>query len=376
MARKHIDGVDSATVARGRGVPHNPANRFERLWLEPLEGANERTTTAYMHDATRTIVARNISPDIPFDTSLNPYRGCEHGCVYCYARPTHEYLGFSAGLDFETRILVKTAAPELLRRELESKRWSPQVLSLSGVTDPYQPIERRLELTRRCLQVLAEFRNPVAIVTKNELVTRDLDILGRLAERGAAIVYVSVTTLDDELCGAMEPRTSRPARRIRALQQIAAAGIPCGVMVAPVVPGLTDHEMPAILQAAGRAGATRASYATLRLPGAVADIFEGWLQSRSAARRRKVMARIRSLRNGRRNDPRFETRMQGEGAFAEQIAALFAASCRRLGLNARRLPLSTKSFRRSGQQRLPLVDITSEDARAVQSAGATMHNTD
>ncbi len=237
MARKRIDSVAPATVPRGRGVPHNPANRFERLRLQPLEGPPESVATTYLHDTARSVVARNISPDVPFDASLNPYRGCEHGCVYCYARPTHEYLGFSAGLDFETRILVKTAAPDLLRRELGSKRWTPQVLSLSGVTDPYQPIERRLELTRRCLEVLVEFRNPVAMITKNELVTRDLDLLRRLAAHRAAVVYVSVTTLDDELCGAMEPRTSRPARRIRALQRIADAGVPCGVMVAPVVPG-------------------------------------------------------------------------------------------------------------------------------------------
>ncbi len=249
---------------------------------------------------------------------------------------------------------MKLTAPELLRKELAERRWKPQVLSLSGVTDPYQPIERRLELTRRCLRLLAEFRNPVAIVTKNELVSRDLDILTELAGHRAAAVYVSITTLDDELCGAMEPRTSRPARRLRALQRIAAASVPCGVMVAPVIPGLTDHEIPAILHAAASAGATRAGYTTLRLPGAVADIFEAWLQSRSPPRRRKVLGRIRSLRGGRRNDPRFGHRMQGEGAFAEQIGAVFSTACRRLGLNRAREPVSATAFRRSAQERLPL----------------------
>lgn len=354
MARKHSDSVASAKGPHGRGVRHNPPNRFENLRIESLEAPVGGVSTQYMRDSTRSIIARNNSPDVPFDASLNPYRGCEHGCVYCYARPTHEYLGFSAGLDFETRILVKVSAAELLRKELASPGWQPQVLSLSGVTDPYQPIERRLEVTRRCLQVLADFRNPVAIVTKNELVARDLDLLGELATHRAAMVFVSITTLDDDLCGAMEPRTSRPARRLEALRRITAAGVPCGVMVAPVVPGLTDHEMPAILQAAAAAGATQAAYTTLRLPGAVADIFETWLQSRSPARRGKVMARLRSLRGGRRNDSRFGRRMQGEGAFAKQISAVFSTACRRVGLNRARRSLSTASFRRSGQQQLPL----------------------
>ena len=214
--------------------------------------------TQFFKDHSQTIIARNDSPDVGFDASLNPYRGCEHGCIYCYARPTHEFLGFSAGLDFESKIMVKEDAPELLRAELSSPKWQPQVIFMSGVTDCYQPVERKLKLTRRCLEVLAEFRNPVFIVTKNQLVTRDTDLLAELARHQAAAVWLSITTLDSDLRKVMEPRTSPPAARLAAIRELAAAGIPVGVNVAPVIPGLTDHEMPAILQAAAEAGATSA----------------------------------------------------------------------------------------------------------------------
>ncbi len=351
---------------RGRGAPDNPLGRFERLAVVPeppdepwptddetdegADAARRRIPTELLRDASRSIIARNDSPDIPFDASLNPYRGCEHGCVYCYSRPTHEYLGFSAGLDFETRILVKEDAPELLRRELTAPSWTPQMLALSGVTDPYQPVERRLRITRRCLEVLAELRHPVGVITKNRLVTRDLDLLAELAHHHAAAVTLSVTTLDPELAARMEPRASHPRDRLKAIAEVAAAGVPVTVSVAPIIPGLNDHEIPAILEAAAAAGATGAGWVLLRLPGAVAGLFERWLEEHYPERKEKVLGRLRSLRGGRLNDPRFGRRMRGEGTWAEQIAALFAGARRRLGLDGPRPELSTAAFRRPGEQ--------------------------
>ena len=262
----------------GRGSAENPPNRFEHTtyqrdveWNEPDDPAPK---TQFYRDASASIITRNESPDVGFEASINPYRGCEHGCIYCYARPYHEYLGLSAGLDFETKIVVKENAPELLRCELSSPKWKPQPLAMSGVTDPYQPIERRLQLTRQCLQVLVEFRNPVAIVTKNLLVTRDIDLLADLARDNAAAVFLSVTTLDADLARIMEPRTAQPAARLRAIKELTNAGVPVGVMVAPVIPGLTDHELPAIVKAAADAGARFAGMVPVRLPYAVADLFQ------------------------------------------------------------------------------------------------------
>lgn len=334
---------------RGRAASDNPRNRFESVHRIDDVTGERQVATELIADASRSIVARNDSDDIPFETSLNPYRGCEHGCAYCYARPTHEYLGFSAGLDFETRLVVKHEAPRLLHRELSRPRWQPQVLAMSGVTDPYQPIERELEITRGCLAVLAEFRNPVAVITKNELVIRDLDLLGELAAHRAAGVMLSITTLDPALARSMEPRTSQPARRLRALEHLAAAGIPCGVMIAPVIPGLNDHEIPAILQAAAERGARAAGYIMLRLPGAVAPIFDDWLQRQLPDRRGKILERVRDLRGGRLNDSRSGTRMRGEGPYARQVEALFRGGLRRAGLSPERLDLSTAAFRRRGQ---------------------------
>ena len=265
-ASKAVSSESTST----RGAASNPANRFEQIHLERDEDWNPEEdalpTTKFFHDRTQKILSSNDSPDIGFTYSLNPYRGCEHGCIYCYARPFHEYLGFSSGLDFETRILVKEDAPELLRRELTSPRWQPKLLALCGVTDAYQPIERTLQITRRCLPVLAEFRNPVGVITKNHLVTRDRDILCGLAGFDAAAVFLSITTLDRELARVLEPRASQPEGRLAALRELSQAGIPVGVMVAPTIPGLTDHEMPAILQAARDAGARFAGYVLLRLP--------------------------------------------------------------------------------------------------------------
>jgi DNA repair photolyase len=349
---------DVATGSHGRGAAQNPPNRFERIEVavdpESQDSDEPSPKTQFFKETARTIVATNDSPDVGFDASINPYRGCEHGCVYCYARPTHEYAGFSAGLDFETKILVKQDAPDLLRRELSSPRWTPRTIAISGVTDAYQPIERRLGITRRCLEVLAEFCNPVAIVTKNFLVTRDADLLKRLAEIGAAAVYVSVTTLDPALAGAMEPRASTPARRLEAIEILARERVPVGVMVAPVIPALTDAELPSIVAAAARAGARFGGFIPLRLPHGVADLFADWLERRFPARKKKVLARIRAIRGGRLNDPRFGSRMEGEGIFAEQIEALFRTACRTAGISEHGPTLSAAAFRRPPNPQLSL----------------------
>jgi DNA repair photolyase len=338
---------------KGRGASWNPQNRFETLSYVRDDEAppdEDAPKTVYLRDPSRTIIAKNDSPDVGFETSINPYRGCEHGCIYCFARPTHEYLGFSAGLDFETKIVVKEDAPDLLREELMSKRWVPKTIAISGVTDPYQPIERKLEITRGVLKVLAEFRNPVAMITKNHLVTRDADILGELASFSAASVAVSVTTLSDELHHIMEPRTTTPALRLQAIETLAKAGVPVTVMVAPVVPAITDHEMPAILRAARDAGAVSAGFVVLRLPWAVAPLFEKWLEERFPDRKEKVLNRIRDLRGGKLYDPRWGVRGRGQGIFAEQIGAIFDVTTRKLGLNERDIELSTEHFRRPTAQ--------------------------
>jgi DNA repair photolyase len=267
-------------------------------------------------------------------------------CSYCYARPTHEYLGFSAGLDFETRIMVKERAPELLHAELASPKWKPQVIAMSGVTDCYQPVERRLNLTRRCLEVLAEFRNPTGIVTKNHLVTRDLDVLGELARHRAVAVFISLPTMDTELRKVMEPRTSPPASRLAAIEALSRAGIPVGVLVAPVIPGLTDHEMPGIIAAAAKAGARFAGKTVLRLPYAVAPLFEDWLGRHFPERKEKVLNRIRALRVGKLNNAEFGSRMKGEGIFAGQISQMFHVACRKAGIPENGPELSAAAFRR------------------------------
>jgi DNA repair photolyase len=345
----------SLPVIPGRGTNSNPKNRFETLHVEPdfehidgEEGLLERLAHPPAHyyiDGTKSIIAHNDSPDVGFSYSINPYRGCSHGCIYCYARPTHEYLGFSAGLDFETKILVKDKAADLLRKELASPKWVPQTLSISGVTDCYQPIERKLQLTRQCLQVLAECRNPLCIVTKNQLVTRDIDLLSELATHDAAAVFISVTTLDKDLSQVMEPRTSEPNRRLAAIETLAKAGVPVGVMLAPMIPGLTDHEIPSILKAAADAGAVAAGFVPLRLPYAVAPLFEQWLEQHFPDRKDKVLNRIRSMRAGKLNDSNFGSRMEGFGIFAEQMKAMFDLTKRKVGLDGDGPKLFTDSFR-------------------------------
>ncbi len=343
---------------RGRGSASNPKNRFESLERipDPPEDNDEIPSphTQFFSDTTKSIIAYNDSPDVGFDASVNAYRGCEHGCIYCYARPTHEYLGFSAGLDFETKIMVKEDAPELLRKELSSPRWQPQVLAMSGVTDCYQPVEKKRQLTRRCLEVLLAFRNPVVIVTKNYLVTRDIDILRELARYQCVGVTISLTTLDPKLCSVMEPRASSPARRLAAIKAIAEADIPVGFLQAPMIPGLTDSEAPAIARAAAEAGASFAGYVALRLPFAVKSLFEQWLEQHFPERKEKVINRIRSMRGGKLNDPNFKSRMRGEGIFAEQMAELFELACKKAGINKRWPELTTKNFRAPGSSQLSL----------------------
>ncbi len=344
---------------KGRGTAENPASRFVKIDYEADDTAEAHESglkTVFYEDASQTILARNNSPDIPFDVSINPYRGCEHGCVYCYARPTHEYFELSAGLDFESKIFVKRNAGELLRKQLMAKRWVPQTIGISGVTDPYQPAEKHFRITRSCLQVLAEFRNPVGIVTKNHMVTRDIDYISELAENQAAMVALSITTLDGELARRMEPRASHPQRRLEAIRKLSAAGIPTVVMVAPVIPGLTDHEIPDIIAAAAEAGATHAYYVMLRLPYGIGDLFQSWLGRYYPDRKEKVLNRIRSMRDGKLNISQFHDRMRGNGVFADQINTLFKAACHRagLGLDRPRLTLSKDAFRRPGSVQLKL----------------------
>jgi DNA repair photolyase len=336
---------------RGRGANINPANRFEVLhyetedWCEP-EAETRPLRTQFLRDDSQSIISYNNSPDVGFDASLNPYRGCEHGCAYCYARPTHEYLGFSAGIDFETRIMVKPNAAELLAAELARPSWKPQLLALSGVTDAYQPIERKLRITRSCLRVLADFRNPVIVITKNHLVTRDADYLAELAGISASSVSISITTLDPKLARMMEPRASSPSHRLDAITKLREAHIPIGVNVAPIIPGINEHEIPSIIAAAAKAGALFASYTIVRLPLTVAPVFIDWLENHFPDRKEKVLNRIRSIRNGKLNDPAFGARMRGEGPIAEEIGQIFQVSCRRAGLNRERAELSTSAFRR------------------------------
>ena len=350
-----------------RGAAINPANPFERFHVEEDPAAVEELRridpewdppapkTAFFVDDTQTLITKNDSPDLSFDASLNPYRGCENGCSYCYARKFHEFLGFSSGVDFETKIMVKPKAPQLLRAEMSRKSWKPTKLALSGVTDCYQSVERKLRITRGCLEVLAEFRNPVVVITKNFLVTRDIDVLAELARWQCGAVLISITTLDRELAAAMEPRASGPAMRLRAVRTLADAGVPVGVSVAPIIPGLNDSEIGPILEAARGAGAQFATYSLVRLQGTVADVFTEWLQRNvSAAKKETILARIRESHGGRLSDSRPGLRMTGEGERAAQIGQLFRALARRSGFEGVRPNVVTTHFRRREPGQLEL----------------------
>lgn len=348
-------GSTDLPAHRGRGSSSNTANRFSEMVVEidasELTEADLGSQTRYLDDTSRTVISTNTSPDLGFDASLNPYRGCEHGCSYCYARPTHEYFGLSAGLDFERVILVKKSAPTLLENDLRSPSWRPRPVMLSGVTDPYQPIERRLGITRECLKVLASFKNPVSLITKNALVTRDIDVLSEMATWNGASVTLSITTLDEGLRGALEPRTSTIRNRLNAVKALSEAGVPVGVNMAPIIPGLTDDEIPELLAAAAAAGATHAGFTLLRLPGAVSEIFAQWLDRHAPLRKQKVLNKILAAHAGEADDRRFGKRMTGTGPYAEQVGALFRATRKRLGIPARSQPLEAHHFAVPGRMR-------------------------
>jgi DNA repair photolyase len=302
--------------------------------------------TEVIHDATRSIIARNKSPDISFDQSINPYRGCEHGCIYCFARPTHAYLGLSPGVDFESRLFAKPNAAELLAKELSAPGYVPKVIAMGTNTDPYQPLEKKMRITRSILEVLRAFRNPVAIVTKSPLILRDLDILSEMAAMGLAKAALSVTTLDRKLARSMEPRAGTPARRLQAIRGLCEAGVPAGVMFAPAIPALNDHEMEAVLAAAKDAGARSAGYVLLRLPLEIKDLFREWLEAEVPGRARHVMVLVRSMRGGKDYDSQWNTRMRGTGPYAEMMSRRFHMAVKKLGLNQPGKPLTTNSFRR------------------------------
>ncbi|AVA32874.1 DNA repair photolyase [Cupriavidus metallidurans] len=340
---------------KGRGALSNTESRFDSLSreadaamladLEALHGESPAPRTTIAIEPARTIISRNQSPDVPFDQSINMYRGCEHGCSYCFARPNHAYLGLSPGLDFETKLFAKPNAATLLEQELRKKHYKPSVIALGTNTDPYQPIERKFQLTRGILEVLERFQHPVAITTKSFLVTRDIDILARMARNGLARVFMSVTTLDADIARKMEPRASTPSKRIEGIRLLAEAGVPAGVLFAPVIPALTDYDLENVLKACSEVGATSAGFVMLRLPLEVHGIFIEWLEEHFPGRKQHVLSIIENMRNGKHNDATFTSRMRGTGIFAELVRKRFEIACRRLGLNQERHPLRTDLFR-------------------------------
>jgi DNA repair photolyase len=347
-------GIESVAAARrrGRGAASNMSGRFETLSREDFDdgwGALEDLppfNTVVAHEKPKSVIARNDSPDIAFDRSINPYRGCEHGCVYCFARPTHAFLGLSPGLDFESRLTVKDGAAEVLRREISAASYQPKTIAIGTNTDPYQPIEREHRAMRSILEVLAAAQHPVAIVTKSALVLRDLDLLGPMAAKGLAKVALSVTTLDRDLARAMEPRAATPQRRLDAIEQLAAAGVPTAVMVAPVIPGVTDHEIETILTRAHALGAREAGYILLRLPLETQDLFANWLLENRPDHYRKVMSLLRSTREGKIYDAAWGKRMTGTGPYAWMIGRRFEQACEKIGLNKTKAKLRNDLFLR------------------------------
>ena len=340
---------------KGRGSLSNPAGRFDRTGIEAVddgwvpEEAPESVATSVAPDRARGVISTNDSPDIGFDQSINPYRGCEHGCIYCYARPSHAYLGLSPGLDFETKLFYKQDAAKVLEAELSHPRYVCKPIMLGANTDPYQPVERRLQVTRSILAVLAKCRHPVSIVTKGVLVARDIDLLAELARQNLTSVVMSLTTLDVEVKRTLEPRAASPQARLKIMRQLAEAGVPTGVLVAPVIPAITDHETESILEAAKDAGARMAGYVLLRLPYEVKDLFREWLAQHYPQRASHVMSLVRDARGGRDNDPNFGTRMRGTGPYAELLRNRFKIAARRLGLDSsRNVALETTHFRQPG----------------------------
>ena len=353
-----------AGVIKGRGATFNPAGRFAAQVAAPVDDGwqsdaePDSIATEVRPEAARSIISRNNSPDIPFEQSINPYRGCEHGCVYCYARPSHAYVDLSPGIDFETRLFYKADAARLLRAELSRPGYRCTPIMLGANTDPYQPVEKRLRVTREILEVLLQLRHPVTVITKGTLVLRDLDLLQELAAHNLAHVAVSLTTLDAELKRTLEPRAAAPQARLKVISSMAQAGVPVAVMTAPMIPAVNDAELERLLEAAAAAGATRAGYVLLRLPHEVKDLFRAWLEQHLPLRAAHVMSLVQQARGGRDNDPRFGMRMRGEGPWAQMLRARFQLTCRRLGLNQQRLPqLDTTQFhapRGGGQLELSL----------------------
>lgn len=336
-------------------VELDPAS-FEEIAIVDEDFQAEHPTTKCYVDESQSIISKNSSPDLGFSYSLNPYRGCEHGCSYCYARPYHEYLGFNAGLDFETRLMVKKNAAELLEKELAKPSWVPHSLACSGVTDCYQPIEKEFQITRQCLSVLRDFRNPVGIVTKNALVVRDIEYLQELAGYNASVVAISLTSLDRKLAGKLEPRASRPSGRLDAIRRLRQAGVPVGISLAPVIPGINDHEIPAILEAAKDHGAEFASYSVVRLPYGVKDIFSDWIDRFFPDRKDLILGRIREMRGGDLNNSNFGERMRGAGIIADQIESLFRVAHRKMKYTSKRKDLDTSHFRRLMPGQMELFD--------------------
>jgi DNA repair photolyase len=352
-----LDTTIRFDLLHGRGARSNHVGRYEKQsrvlvddgWDDGWRAEDDAPPplrTEVIYDATRTIIARNSSPDLSFDRSINPYRGCEHGCIYCFARPTHAYLGMSPGIDFESRLFAKPNAAELLAKELSAPGYVPRTMALGTNTDPYQPLEKKMRITRSILEVLRDFRHPVGIVTKSPLVLRDIDILSKMAEMGLAKVAISITTLDRKLARAMEPRAGTPARRLQAIQGLVQAGIPSGVMFAPAIPALNDHEMEHVLSAAADMGARSAGYVLLRLPLEIKDLFREWLETQVPGRAKHVMALVRSMRGGKDYDSQWNTRMKGTGPYAEMMARRFHLAVKKLGLNKPSKPLVINSFRR------------------------------
>lgn len=349
---------------KGRGAQLNPKNRFEKLYIDNSEFDRDfleeeinhpkKVKTVFYKDDSKSIIAKNDSEDVGFDYSINPYRGCEHGCVYCYARPTHEFLGFSLGLDFESKIMVKEDAPKLLEHEFKKKSYIPKLLMFSGNTDCYQPIERKLKLTRELLKVCLEFRNPVSIITKNSLIERDIDILTQLAEKKLVTATLSITTIDKNLAHKMEPRTSSPEMRFNTINELSGNNIPAGVNVAPMIPGLNDNEIPEILQTASQHGASHAGYIMLRLPFSVKEIFITWIKNEFPDRANKIINNIRNMRDGKLDNSEFGERFSGKGEMAEAIKNLFEISCRKYQLNKRPYNLSTEYFRGYANKQMEL----------------------
>ncbi len=365
MMKTTMGGKGKAKSLKGRGTAGNPPGRYEVRKTAPLDPAEEhgatlwdnmeedeppRPATVVTMDTTRTIIARNDSPDIPFDRSINPYRGCEHGCIYCFARPTHAFLGLSPGLDFETRIIAKPDAARLLAAELARPGYRPEVMALGSNTDPYQPVERKMKIARGVLEVLAAHQHPVAIVTKSDLVLRDADLLSAMAQKQLASVMISITTLDPALARRMEPRAAAPHRRVETIRALSKAGIPTGVLASPIIPGLNDTEIERILEACAHAGARSAGYTLLRLPYEVKDLFREWLNEHYPLRAARILSLVRQTRAGALNDPAYGSRMRGKGTLADLIRNRFVIARRRFGLEAEPVRLDTAQFRVPGAQ--------------------------